>query len=415
MFFGGVTMSTVSRNNLDQETENESLASTTQKTRKTLEKSTISAKKAKKQQIQLKPSLSFSPINRERFRPLSFTVLAHEWLEEKDFKEKIALLNRICSEELTPARGYTKTIGTQINHLSQRLRMPCKNRFPTCLPFDKNIYIPSPGISYLNASVVHFGKHHYIAAQSPTPETISDFLSAVVNGKSNVIVTFTYPPNGEKITDWWNSSRGQIALKNGAKIEMATEEKIAGGPLPSSERITKRVFRVIYTDHEDKVTQLHYENYPVSGLPDIKLFNQLQDIADHLRSNKVPLFVQCNTGNGPSSSFIIAHSLNQEIRNRMSNGESLQSLDLNIEGQILDMRAQRDGMVEILGQLRAIFQSLSLRYDEYVVQPLKTKVKKGKQPARETKEITQVSQEKLRNVENEQKPEKPSNWVQLHY
>lgn len=391
----------------------DSLDSTTKKTSKTLEK-TISAKKSKKQRIQLRPSLAFSPLNRERFKPISFTILAHEWLEEKDFKDKLSLIEKISSEELTPARGYTKTIGTQINHLSQRLRMPCKNRHPNCLPFDKNIYIPSPGISYLNASGIHFGKYQYVAAQNPTSETVGDFLSAVVNGKSNVIITLTNPPNGEKIVDWWNPARGQIALKNGSKLEFVSEEKIGGGPLPSSERITKRIFKIVGPEQETKqIIQLHYENYPLSGLPDVELFNDLQDTADHFRSLKVPLFVHCNTGNGPTSSFIIAHSLNQEIRSRMSNGESLQSLDLNIEGQILDMRAQRDGMIEKYGELKIVYQSLSLRYDEYVVQPLKTKVKqKGKQ----TPGVDQVGQEKLKNLESEQNQERPpSNWVQLHY
>ncbi len=267
--------------------------------------------------------------------------------DKKDLKKVFAKLSDITEE-------IKKPMGVAL-----KKKFKAKNRNHTYLPYDENrTGREIPGF-YLSASDVITHAQHYIVAQAPLKRTINDFWHALIVRKCPVIVTTAMPIeyNQEKAYAYWEEDAFPIHTKDW-KIEHSKKtDEILG--TYTNHRLVKRTFYATNKETSERqlITQIHYENWPDNGIPDLKLFNKLLDTIDEMHIAKdAPIAVHCSAGIGRSGTFVAGHSLRKVIRKEKASGKKLNTFTVNIPEAVMILRLQRKWMVATSGQLQTIYQ-----------------------------------------------------------
>lgn len=238
-----------------------------------------------------------------------------------------------------------------------------KNRYSNIHPYDYNI--PQAG-GYINASKIVFGDLDFIATQAPListsnmrTETISDFIDMVLTSHSSTIVTLLNETERGKAEPYWEES---LSLTGGRTIVCEAQESLV--QTPRGERLVQRT--LVVKDKEDKeikrITQFHYEHWPVHGPPSEELFDELlKKIEKH--GEKGPLITHCSAGVGRTGTFIAALGLRKQLREELAKNREAKPT-LNMARVMLELRLQRDQMIQSVSQIAAVETAIRRHYLE---------------------------------------------------
>lgn len=258
-------------------------------------------------------------------------------------------------KKVTPAIDKTAQVAASWLHKH-------KNRYGFFLAFDDTRTGRDLKDFYVNANDVHTPMHEYIVTQGPLEHTVGDFWRAVLHRKSKLIVTLVMAQEEgkEKCADFWIEKRFPLEV-DGWKITLEKITTVAIAAASPDHQITKRTF-VATNTRENKthtIEQLHYENWPDLGIPNMDLFCDLLDEVDMtLKHSKTPITVHCSAGIGRSGTFVAAHSLRSEINHALASTKA-KNITVNIPEAIFLLRCQRTVLVGNKEQLQFIYKALS--------------------------------------------------------
>ncbi len=284
------------------------------------------------------------------------------WLTEQDHSlskvEKIAGKYKILKETFE----RIKEIAAKVSHTSHDALKPewkHKNRNKNYVPFDKNRVGKDVDGFYVSGSDVVTEEQAYLITSGPTQRTAPDYFEAILLRKSPLIVTMVMPVEDgrDKCFAYWNSVSLPIETPHWYITSGEKDQVLDKGY--DSHRIVKRVFVATHrkTGERRTVTQLHYENWPDGGVPDVALFQRLLDEINHMHIDKRdPITVHCSAGVGRSGTFVTCHTLYKTIKTARRNKHKEPSI--NIPQTILALRLQRRSMVANTYQLQFIYQML---------------------------------------------------------
>lgn len=217
-----------------------------------------------------------------------------------------------------------------------------KNRYSDVLPYDGCRCFVGSERDYINMSPMEFSGQIYLVSQGPLSNTFADFWKVILQHKVDTIVNLAMPVEGGKSRcyDYWNLSNN---INIDQKYHALTEEAVVLDQ-KGSQRLVERLIQ-IYKDGQPqgKVKQLHLENWPDYGVPDIDLLLKLVIAA---KQTKNPMVVHCSAGIGRSGVVVMAARLISECAEKV---------DLVRLG--LEMRLHREGMIATKEQLLAAVET----------------------------------------------------------
>ena len=129
---------------------------------------------------------------------------------------------------------------------------------------------------YLNGSDIKVSNGTYLATQGPLEHTVDDFWKAVLHRRSRVIVTLVMAKEEgfDKCSDCGGKKSDFLSFVRIGKLTFSVKKRSA-----SIRKVISSLsaFQVSNEKLNEKhlVTQLHYENWPDQGIPDLLLFQQL--------------------------------------------------------------------------------------------------------------------------------------------
>jgi len=204
----------------------------------------------------------------------------------------------------------------------------------------------------INASHITTPKQKYIVTQAPRKKTTKNFWKLVLDRNCKLILTLCMPLENhhERCAPYWKKPFYPKKMMDW-KISFLDETIVLEGPSPH--RIVERRFLVRNTKTRDErtIVQLHYENWPNYGVPDLSLFQTYLDLVDENSAHSSsPILVHCVAGIGRSGTLVAAHSLRKELLAGKT--------EISIPQRICELRKQRRSLVTTPKQFQCIYQTL---------------------------------------------------------
>lgn len=242
-----------------------------------------------------------------------------------------------------------------------------KNRYSNISPYDYNI---PEHVPYINASKIVFEGIPFIAAQAPQVvhiantshyrvDTLSEFIDMTLASGSKTIVTLLNTAEKGKADDYWS-----LPTKLSLHRMLVPEEQVALMESPRGERLVRRTLAVRDADGNviERITQFHYEHWRDQSPPNEELFHQFLDALEK-HEEKGPLVTHCSAGVGRTGTFIAALGLRKSIREKLQRNPDLKPT-INIAQAMLELRLQRDMMIQTEDQYVAIHTAIRMHYLE---------------------------------------------------
>ena len=285
------------------------------------------------------------------------------WLNEsdihrRDFKKK--LLNRgERYREFIRVREFATRFERSQNAGFSRQNMK-KSRNKAHLPYDDTRTLRHKSDFYFAASDVHTDKQTYIVTQAPFKKTIKDFWTAVLETKTTTIVKLMNTgETSSKIPVYYKSNSFPYKSGNWTINFLSEQIKARNYKSKNEQKIIQRWFvaKNKKTDEDRLIKHVHYENWPDRSTPDPKLFAKLLEILDEksptlnfsTKKRRSPMLVHCKAGLGRSGTFVLAHTLRQQLLNGEKNINPAKILTL--------MRMQRKQLVSSGNQYQAALRA----------------------------------------------------------
>jgi protein tyrosine phosphatase len=218
---------------------------------------------------------------------------------------------------------------------------------------------------YINANDVLTPLQEYIVAQAPLESTVNDFWQAIIDAKVITIVNVSMPTDGGGKPVYWSKNRFPFSISGWTVECIPGEETLDTNGEAFEQRIVKRIFLASNEETKERrvITQIHYENWPDNGAPDLLLFYRFLHLISRIHPlASSPLFVHCAAGIGRSGTFVAAHSLIKEI-------ETCHPATINIPKRIVELRMQRAYLVSTIEQFAAIYDAVRRCAQEQVMEP----------------------------------------------
>jgi len=234
-----------------------------------------------------------------------------------------------------------------------------KNRYTFVVPYDTTRVKLAPleneeGSDYINASWVH--NQNYIATQGPLPITFFDFWRMVwqYNIKVIVMLTKTFENGRMKCHRYWPEST-QTETYNDFKVISSSEEE------DEETATTVRKFKIVHVKTEEEREVIHYQYH---GWPDHGVPSNTEEIRHLLRrmeevntDAKAPVAVHCSAGIGRTGTLCTIHLTLNKIKDHVQkNGAT--PFPFDVYSTVMQLRAERSGMVQQPEQYRFCYQSI---------------------------------------------------------
>lgn len=295
-----------------------------------------------------------------------FPEESRKWLQKQN--TTMHDIRLIASDEKKVRHIFHKisSITKQIKKTKNEALLPefaHKNRRHEFIPFDDNRTCKHLPNFYLNGSEVITPEQNYIVLQGPLDHTIKDFWQAMIHRDVPLIVTTTMDiEEGQpKCANYWKTHLPITVDEYTIDLEserVIKEKTVFGKGMSFVHRLVKRSFLITsqVTKKQKSIIQLHYENWPDSGIPDLELFCTLLDQVDkqHVHAH-IPIAVHCSAGIGRSGTFVAAHTLRKSIHKKKNESSNLQ---INIPLLVVHLRLQRYPMISSPAQLQVVYQAL---------------------------------------------------------
>lgn len=246
---------------------------------------------------------------------------------------------------------------------AQEIMNGFRNRYSNILPYDYNI---PTSVDYINASRVIFEDMDFIATQAPfvnlysgRTDTLSHFIDMTISAGSKTIVTLLNKAEKGKADPYWE---GKQSLSGERWLVCESQDPLV--ETPRGERLVKRTLVIQDKEFKElqKLTQFHYEHWPDHGPPSEELFNHfLEEIEEHGESG--PLVTHCSAGVGRTGTFIAALGLRKKMRDLLAKNKEAKPT-VNMAQVILELRLQRNEMIQSASQITAVETALKTFYKE---------------------------------------------------
>jgi len=250
-----------------------------------------------------------------------------------------------------------------------------KNRYALVLPYDqtrvKLTKIPEVACSdYLNANYISGPrKKMYIATQGPLPNTFNDFWRLVWEVNVNLIIMLTleiengrikchrYWPEMEEANEELKLIYGDFKVVPISKVEngeittrIFNLSKIKKDPPPDQYDEEKGIEEV------REIVHCQYVGWPDHGVPDhTEGIRELVKTVQKNRKRKNPIVVHCSAGIGRTGTFCTIDITLAAITKHIKEN-SVDPFKFEIWKTVLDLRRQRDGMVQQPEQYRFCYE-----------------------------------------------------------
>ncbi len=250
-----------------------------------------------------------------------------------------------------------------------------KNKYPNHIPYDDTRALRHQEGFYYNASEVITPSQLYIVAAAPQENTVDDFWRLIIDNDIETVVSLVTPYEKGKhnLVEYWSTTHLPHKTRDNWTISLLSDslcrEKFPQKKSPSPNPcIYLRRFSLEKKNmnpalsKKKNITQIHYWNWPDGGTPDEELFQDLLHIVDSVTSRHSgvkPILVHCAAGIGRSGVFVLAHSVQKELMNRVRTKTNLQIHPINLALRLLALRHQRAKLISSHKQYRAALQSIA--------------------------------------------------------
>ncbi len=242
----------------------------------------------------------------------------------------------------------------------------------------KNMFKTGCTNFYIAGSNIKVRGGNYDIMQGTLPEgygkvsTTHDFWTSITMRASPIIVTVNDPEEKRAVrgypetTEYWKESLFPLKLENDwTVVREGDEELIATSNYYPDTKIVKRTFVAMHADKEPQtITQFHYLGWPDSlGPSDYELLEALHEAVDkesttRALSKKSPITAHCGNGLGRSALFAISHLFHREIQERVSAGEQIDTMELDVINTIYEFNKQRPLQLSEGVQWQGLFVAL---------------------------------------------------------
>lgn len=241
-----------------------------------------------------------------------------------------------------------------------------KNRYKNVVPYEEtrvrlNPRNNSSGSDYINADFVKLGvgsrTYHYIAAQGPMENTVSDFWQMVWEQNVRIIVAATDDKINSKSACypyWPEDMYGSRKTFNSFDVETVSIRNT------SSYKVRKLSLKQASTNQMRIIHHLHFTEWPDHGVPQdpkhfLEFLDELESVRQHVSLNQghaqefQPVAVHCTAGVGRTGVIILTDLM---IACLQSNQR------VNILKSLIHLRCQRMLLVANFGQYRFVYTTL---------------------------------------------------------
>ncbi|XP_040578953.1 uncharacterized protein mop [Lepeophtheirus salmonis] len=287
--------------------------------------------------------------------------LRNTLFEETNTLESI--IKDISSPNSTSFEKIWKDIKTQFEKgpvlkISVARCYPMKNRDADVLPYDHNrVELPSTKDDYINASHIKGLTQHsprYIATQSPTSGTLSDFWTMVWQEQVETVINLV-PEDTHSIFIYWPIDR-KIPVKVGS-LEISLQSSKNEVPF-----LTEKLMTIMNNSTNTSRVVVF-----IQATKQVNTLSLLLDVACLLlkyhRQQRVlthPIVVHCQVGSGKTASVIILSSCLSEINvGSIKHDENgLASLVPLPSGIASHLMRQRKGVLKDKESLKMVYEAL---------------------------------------------------------
>ncbi len=338
---------------------------------KTEEKSQEAAMKKKTEKFLNSYTLFYRYMNQSPYKvSLSqFDCLPHELgsisLESWEFLSDVSYCFQTDQRLKSFVKEFNRDQPYLYNFISQQRSAASKNRYTDILPWNHTLVRlkHAPFGSYINANHISLGDRKFIATQGPTDTTFDDFLQMLAENGAKAIATAVMPKESDrdKCYNYWNGAPEktifqEVEKKHPQEIIERELSFLPYGPNPDVAEPLKTV------------TQLHFQNWPDQGIPNMDLFIKYLNLLDSYGLEE-PLVVHCSAGIGRTGVVMACLFIMDEIKRQCQNNVPVEEIQLNIPQTVMSLRLQRHpDMVQTYEQYDFIIQvakELILRSSTY--------------------------------------------------
>jgi tyrosine-protein phosphatase non-receptor type 12/18/22 len=293
-----------------------------------------------------------------RARPVGAEAQLAEYFASKEELAQQAQDEEFLQRTFRHIKKLSKSIKKTTLEAKLQENIP-RNRHTSFLPFDDARTCKHIEKFYVSASDVETTYQKYIITQGPLHHTVDDFWKMIIFKNCSCIVALAMDVEEEvdKCAPYWKGER--LPHRFDDWTITASEEQVlcVSEEHPEQQLVRRRFFAKNAKSLESRViTQIHYENWPDNGVPNIDLFVKLLDIVDaQTKHTDTPICVHCSAGIGRSGTFVVAQSLRKQLRHSAPS----QKLEVNIPKTIFTLRNQRHWIVGTWAQMQVIYKVLA--------------------------------------------------------
>ncbi|GMS84373.1 hypothetical protein PENTCL1PPCAC_6548, partial [Pristionchus entomophagus] len=306
-------------------------------------------------------------------------ILASTSVPVEALNERISVLGR-KDETIGGIDGFNDEF-TRLNEMDDSMysrrdgKLPHnveKNRYKNIVPYDHTRVqlkdAPSKS-DYINANYIKMVTkkrdglksfdRRYISTQGCLPNTVGDLWRMVYQEEVVVIVMTTKETERGRVKceRYW-PEKGKVISADGGEysIKNVDERSFHEGDETSPSFIRRTLVVKGKKDGDRTVTQLQFLGWPDHGCPDkADAVLSLLKMADEeaIKKPEAPVVVHCSAGIGRTGTFIVLDVILHEIM--LNDGDC----DIDIARTLMEMREQRQGMVQTEPQYKFIYKALA--------------------------------------------------------
>ncbi|XP_064604799.1 tyrosine-protein phosphatase non-receptor type 12-like [Liolophura sinensis] len=244
-----------------------------------------------------------------------------------------------------------------------------KNRYKDILPFDATRVTlqpkpGEPGSDYINANFVRGanGKKAYIASQGPLPHTVQDFWRMLWEYKIEVVVMVCQEVEAgkPKCERYWTKNPKEE--KQFGDIHVKLLEEIHVSMFFCMRKLG--VWKSNQENHMRTITHFHYSGWMDHDIPHDfgDIIDLLSRMRQHQTNDDIPVVIHCSAGCGRTGTICAIDYVVNMLKERIiSDNFSLYDI-------ILDMRSQRQSMVQTPDQYKVVHLAVKQMFENEVKQ-----------------------------------------------
>lgn len=305
-------------------------------------------------QMEVKDAKDFLSLNNALWRPGSNVLMGNN-VPGESAPQVAPVVQPVVNKPIDYRKEFILKVSTPgktnpANHTFSQTRS-FQNRYTDVFAHNEHrVKIEGREDFYLNGDLVKYNDVTYLITQGPLHNTCKDFWDAIIHNNCKVIVAAAMHIEKDviKCHNYWEDP---VELNDGWKLSLTRETELQ--PYDKNQRIVERIIVLEHESGEKKtITQLHYQNWPDHGTPNLNYLEHLLDKMDELHGadpEKAPIVVHCSAGIGRSGMIAAAHAGKKEIREEKTPDAA---------GIVVEMRKYRMGLVQTYGQYQALIEYL---------------------------------------------------------